>query len=390
MNTVELTKTGGSASGVNAMRDYKSVRLGDVLEYEQPTKYIVQSTDYDNSYPTPVLTAGQSFVLGYTNEDENIYNKLPCIIFDDFTTAIKFVDFPFKVKSSAMKILYIKNENTDIRYLFYCMSTIKFDATLHKRYWISKYSNFRIPLPPLPIQRKIADALDEAQMLIDKRKQQIALLDEYIKSVFLDMFGDPKSFDEANIRNLCENIFDCPHSTPRLADEDTDYYCLKTSNLKNNRITWSDLQCVSSQEYDSRVSRHAPTYGDVVYSREGAILGIAAIVNSHKRICLGQRLMIFQLNKAKVTSEFFWQLMNSFYVRRKVDLRIGGAAAPRINIKDILEFDVFLPPIELQNRFADIVRKTEHQKQKMSESLTKLEENYQSISQRAFAGELFV
>ena len=82
-------------------------RLKDVVEYEQPQAYIVSTTDYANSYPIPVLTAGKSFIIGYTNETKGVYSNTPCIIFDDFTTDSRLVDFPFKVKSSAMKILQV-------------------------------------------------------------------------------------------------------------------------------------------------------------------------------------------------------------------------------------------------------------------------------------------
>jgi len=149
---------------------YPTKKLGEVLEYEQPTKYLVNSTDYKDEYLTPVLTAGKSFVLGNTNEKDGIFpkEKLPVIIFDDFTTAIKFVDFPFKVKSSAMKILHAKKNIADISYLFYKMQTINFKPAQHKRYWISEYSNLKIPLPSLKIQNQIVKRLDkiaEAQKL---------------------------------------------------------------------------------------------------------------------------------------------------------------------------------------------------------------------------------
>lgn len=85
--------------------EYKEYELGELLYYEQPTPYIVESTDYNDAYETPVLTAGKSFILGYTDEKEGIYDQLPVIIFDDFTTASQYVNFKFKVKSSAMKIL---------------------------------------------------------------------------------------------------------------------------------------------------------------------------------------------------------------------------------------------------------------------------------------------
>ena len=96
-------------------------KIGNLVSYIQPSKYIVKTTNYDNRFSTPVLTAGQTFVLGYTNEKEGIFpasNERPAIIFDDFTGAYKWVDFPFKVKSSAIKILVEKN-GFPLRYVFH-------------------------------------------------------------------------------------------------------------------------------------------------------------------------------------------------------------------------------------------------------------------------------
>lgn len=128
--------------------------LENIAEYEQPTAYIVSSTDYDDSYPTPVLTAGKSFVIGHTNEKDGIYTKLPCIIFDDFTTDSKLVNFPFKVKSSAMKILQVKKEIC-IEYVAMFMSITRLISDTHKRYWISEYSKIKIPIPPKEEQYRI-------------------------------------------------------------------------------------------------------------------------------------------------------------------------------------------------------------------------------------------
>ena len=122
-------------------------RLEDIVEYEQPQAYIVNSTDYDDSYLTPVLTAGKSFIIGYTNETKGIYQNTPCIIFDDFTTDSKLVDFPFKVKSSAIKILKVA-EYIEIEYVAMFMSITRLIGDTHKRYWISEYSKLCIPLPP--------------------------------------------------------------------------------------------------------------------------------------------------------------------------------------------------------------------------------------------------
>ncbi len=136
--------------------------LGEVLKYEQPTKYIVESNDYSNE-GTPVLTAGATFLLGYTEEINGIYTASkdnPVIIFDDFTTSFHWVDFDFKVKSSAMKMLKPINKKVNFRYVYYSMCEIKYIPVEHSRQWIGTYSQFPIPLPPLEIQNRIVEILD--------------------------------------------------------------------------------------------------------------------------------------------------------------------------------------------------------------------------------------
>ena len=138
--------------------------IGTAVNYEQPTKYIVSSTKYDDTYKTPVLTAGQTFILGYTDETQGIYpasKENPVIIFDDFTGAFKWVDFPFKVKSSAMKILTANEEKAMLRYVYHFMGALNFTSDEHKRLWINTYSKFEMPLPPMPVQREIVKMLDD-------------------------------------------------------------------------------------------------------------------------------------------------------------------------------------------------------------------------------------
>lgn len=167
------------------------VELGEVLDYEQPTNYIVETENYNNKYKIPVLTAGKSFLLGYTNEEDGIFpaENLPVIIFDDFTTATKFVDFPFKVKSSAMKILKAK-ENVDTRYAFYIMQKINFNASQHKRYWISQYSKIQIPLPPLEVQEQIVAEIEAEQKAIDECKKLIEKMQKKIETKISEVWGE--------------------------------------------------------------------------------------------------------------------------------------------------------------------------------------------------------
>ncbi|MDT2819275.1 restriction endonuclease subunit S [Vagococcus lutrae] len=139
--------------------------LGEVADYEQPTKYLVKSQNYSDDFKTPVLTAGKTFILGYTDETNGIYNasKNPVIIFDDFTTANKWVDFDFKAKSSAMKMITSKNESVILlRYIYHWINMLPSGLIEgdHKRQWISNYSYKLIPIPPLNIQAEIVRILD--------------------------------------------------------------------------------------------------------------------------------------------------------------------------------------------------------------------------------------
>lgn len=156
-------------------------KFEDLLDYIQPTEYIVASTEYDDKYKTPVLTAGKSFIKGYTNETNGIFDALPVIIFDDFTTATQFVNFPFKVKSSAMKILKPTSDLVNIKLAFYFMQTVHLKSETHKRYWISEYSKLPIPLPPEKEQQRIFDKLEEVFTNLDKGIENLKTAKQQLK-----------------------------------------------------------------------------------------------------------------------------------------------------------------------------------------------------------------
>ena len=147
--------------------EWKKQKLGELLDYEQPTKYLVKDSEYNDNNLIPVLTAGKTFILGYTDEDFGIYENLPVIIFDDFTTATKFVTFPFKAKSSAMKMLKAKNKEVYLRLIYEIMQTVHFPLSDHKRYWISEYQNIEVKVPSPPEQEIISQILSDMDLDID-------------------------------------------------------------------------------------------------------------------------------------------------------------------------------------------------------------------------------
>ena len=173
----------------NEFLEWENILLGDTLDYEQPTNYLVSSTEYDDSFEIPVVTAGKTFILGYTDEKKGVFEKekLPVIIFDDFTTASQFVDFPFKAKSSAMKILKAKND-TNIRFIFEALQMINYEVGGHGRHWISVFSNLSISVPSLPEQTKIANFLSAIDSKIDMENQLLQKLEEQKKFLLQNMF----------------------------------------------------------------------------------------------------------------------------------------------------------------------------------------------------------
>ena len=158
-----------------------NAKVGDVLSYEQPQPYIVEDTEY-TAGGTPVLTANKAFVLGYTSETDGIYDKGDCIIFDDFTLDCKYVDFPFKVKSSAIKILTAKNKGL-LRYTFEFLKYLDLSTDEHKRHYIAETQNQEFILPTTQIVRTIAHAfstLSSRIQTIVKQRDMLELQKQYL------------------------------------------------------------------------------------------------------------------------------------------------------------------------------------------------------------------
>ena len=172
--------------------NWEESKLGEIFNYEQPTKYIVKSTEYDDTFNTPVLTAGKSFLLGYTDEITGIKNATvenPVVIFDDFTTGSHYVDFPFKIKSSAMKLLSLNDNSDNFYFMFNTLKNIKYVPQSHERHWISKFSEFEIYKPSQEEQQKIGSFFKQLDDTIALHQRKLDLLKEQKKGFLQKMFS---------------------------------------------------------------------------------------------------------------------------------------------------------------------------------------------------------
>lgn len=181
-----ITKNGQKSqlrfSGFN--NNWESKSFEKLLNYEQPTKYIVKKADYI-SQGTPVLTANKSFILGYTNEN-NVYQNIPAIIFDDFTLESKYVDFPFMVKSSAIKILTSKNSN--LFFIYQLLNNQRFVQEGHSRHYISVVQKKKILVPSIQEQNKIGNLIKQLENNIEQNSDTIALLKSLKEFLLQNMF----------------------------------------------------------------------------------------------------------------------------------------------------------------------------------------------------------
>ena len=165
---------------------WKSAKLGNIFQYEQPNNYIVENAEYNSNYTIPVLTANKGFILGYTNET-NTYNKGKCIIFDDFTMDFKYVDFPFKVKSSAIKILTTKKEY-NINFMYQLLKTITLEPISHQRHYISMVQNIEVTIPSIEEQNRIANLFTSLDKKIELETKKLQDLKTYKKGLLQKMF----------------------------------------------------------------------------------------------------------------------------------------------------------------------------------------------------------
>ncbi|WP_308232352.1 restriction endonuclease subunit S [uncultured Prevotella sp.] len=160
--------------------------VGDVLDYEQPQSYIVEDTEYTNE-GTPVLTANKAFVLGYTLETDGIYDKGDCIIFDDFTLDCKYVDFPFKVKSSAIKILTAKNKEL-LRYAFEFLKYLDLSTEEHKRHYIAETQNQEFIMPTEQMVKTIAHIFSTLSLRMETAVKQRDVFEKQKQYLLRQMF----------------------------------------------------------------------------------------------------------------------------------------------------------------------------------------------------------
>ena len=354
------------------------IKLGEALRYEQPTKYIVASEKYNDSYATPVLTAGKSFILGYTNEESGIYDNLPVIIFDDFTTDIKYVDFPFKVKSSAMKMLQPANENYNLKFFYYLIKYMNFQPTSHQRHWISKFAEMEFDIPERVKQDQIVEKLDKLVEMQSKKTTQLKKYDDLVKSQFIEMFGDSKTTESIRLKDIAQIV---TGSTPSMAVKD--YYKSKDIRFYKPSDLINDINNLKDSDY--WISEEARTVARIVPSNSILVSCIGTVgkigITNTESTCNQQINAILPNEKFN----HIYLAYNIATIKDKLQHIAKAPVVPIINKTTFGNIEIkFETNIELQNQFADFVKHIDKLKFTLKEEIKKLQECYNSLMKEYF------
>jgi COG0732: restriction endonuclease S subunits len=349
--------------------------LGEVAEYEQPTKYLVKSSNYKDIYLTPVLTAGKTFILGYTDETEGIYKASisPVIIFDDFTTANKWVDFDFKAKSSAMKMITSKNEKEVLlKYIYYWLNTLPSELIEgdHKRQWISNYANKKIPLPPLSVQQEIVRILDKFTQLeaeleaeLDCRKRQY----EYYRNKLLTFneIGGGTEIVWKTLGEVSKKI--SSGGTPKTTV--SEYYNGEIPWLRTQEVGYGEIWDTSIKITEEAIKNSSAKWipkDCVIIAMYGATVGRVGI--NKIPLTTNQACANIEVNEEIANYKYiYYYLLNQYeYIKS-----LGAGSQTNINAQIVKSLKIPLPPLEEQQRISNILDKFDTLVNSISEGLPK-------------------
>lgn len=329
----------------------EQLKISEVTNYEQPSKYIVNSTDYSDDFETPVLTAGQTFILGYTNETDGIYKASkdnPVIIFDDFTGALKWVDFPFKIKSSAMKLITANNKIL-IRYLYYTMENIGFSSNEHKRLWISIYSEMKIPVPPLEVQREIVRILDSFTLLTAELTARQKQYDFYRNKLLIN----ENTAVIKPLGDICTLVRGPFGGSLKKECFVSDGYAV----YEQQHAIYDDFSnfryFIDDTKY-AELKRFSVNPGDMIMSCSGTMGKIAIVPDDAPKGVINQALLKITVGP-EVDRKYLKYCFENTVSKQMNDNARGGAIKNVASVAELKQTMIAVPPIEAQKRLVKVL-----------------------------------
>lgn len=375
---------------LDIVRDKKWAKLYNILDlFCDDTKSAskIKKEEYLGNGKYPIVDQGQLYIAGYSNNDEELYQEVPTILFGDHTRVLKYIDFPLFIGADGVKLLKLKNndKSINVKFVYYFLKTVELPSDGYSRHF--KYlKQVVVPIPNRNIQDNIVSTLDKALELIDKRKEQIQALDELVKSRFIEMFGDvflnTKNFKMKQIKEIVTVVKGITYKPEQVNEEGT--IVLRSSNVKGSTFDLKDIVRVNKKIDEKFLVK----VNDILMCNRN---GSERLVGKVAKIPEYNEPMTFGTFMTIVRSPYYNYLFSFFQTeafRRQIKMQTS-VAINQISIPLLESVKVPLPPIELQNEFAEFVKQVDKLKFEMENSLKELEGNFNSLMQRAFKGNLF-
>jgi type I restriction enzyme, S subunit len=396
--TTETIPAGYKKTDVGIIpEDWVVKELGELLGYKQPTNYLVKSIEYSNKHDTPVLTAGKTFILGYTAEETGIFKELPTIIFDDFTTANKFVDFPFKAKSSAMKMLRSKDESVSLKFVFEKMQLIDFKPGEHKRYWISEYQNISIAIPKPEEQNAIANVLSDMDALIESLEKLIAKKKAIKQGAMQQLLTGEKRLPgfsgEWEIKELSEigNTYGGLSGKTINDFHEGKYSYIPFMNIMNNPVIdihYFDYVNILEGEKQNKAVKWDLFFNGSSETPEE--VGMCSVLNADiPNLYLNSFCFGFRLNKnLKTDGIYLSYLFRSSIGRRLIYSLAQGATRYNLSKTSFMKLKIPYPSPEEQTAIANILSDMDAEIEKMEQKREKYISLKQGMMQQLLTGRI--
>lgn len=294
-----------------------------------------------------------------------------------------------------------KKNIVEPKYLNYYFNNLVFRRQLPKitkksvnqaSFAVTDLKNIKVILPTKDTQLKVVKILDKAQELIDKRKEQIKTLDELVKSKFIEMFGDPvsnpKGWEKGKIADI---IIKTQYGTSNKANEENGQFkILRMGNITyNGQFDFSDMKYIDLTEDEQK--KYLVYKGEVLFNRTNSkeLVGKTAVYKENKPMAYAGYL-VKAIPNERATGEFIAAYMNTKYVKSKLlNMAKNIVGMANINAEEFKKIDIYIPPIELQNEYIKFIEQVDKLKFEMEKSLKELEDNFNSLMQKAFKSELF-
>jgi len=258
-------------------------------------------------------------------------------------------------------------------------------ATLNKK----KLAELNIPLPPLEQQKHIAAILEKADAIRRTRQQAIDLTDQLLRSVFLDMFGDPvtnpKGWEQAEMGKMLEIITYGLTVRPKYVD--SGYKLISAKEIRSGNVNFGDAPFISEVDFEKLSDKGKPKKGEILFSKTGSI-GHCAIIETEERFAITQNVARLSFNQDMLLSEFALYLLRTDHIQRLAKLRAKGNAVKDLQLGDMKEFLIYVPPLCEQEIFIQVVRKQKEFMNKLLSANDLAMLNFDSLAQRSFRGEL--